>query len=403
MTVMKVLCDVSLLGWSRKDDGSTAPLTGMPRAIVELSARLVRSAAVPEGSCAVTFCAGKWAARAGAFLQEHPAFAGARLLPTAGDAEGITPEAFAEADVFHTTHNAVPAGARACPRLAVVQTVYDMIPFLMPELFTPADLAFYADVLARLRGTDHVITISESARGDFLAHTGHDPARVHVVPLAADRAQFRPCGDDGAALDRVRVRYGIPPGPYFLSVSTFEPRKNLPHVIRAFAGLVQTTGAGPGDDLRLVLAGGTGWKFDAIFDALGGMDTRVRERIVVTGHVAEEDLAPLFSGAWAFFYLPLLEGFGLPPLEAMQCGTPVVTSNTSSLPEVVGDAGLLLDPHDGAALRQAMCDLLERPGLRQELRQRGLARAERFSWERCARETVAVYRLAAADKTTNDQ
>ncbi len=384
---MNVLCDVSLLGWCRDGDG-VARLTGMPRSIVELASRL-RTA--PD--CEVTFGAAEWTEPAMAFLASHPAFRGARLAPTFAGG-GVRPEAFAAADVFHTTHNAVPAAARAVPGLAVVQTVYDMIPFVMPELFTPADLAFYADVLARRRPGDRVITISESARTDFCARTGHDPGRVHVVPLAADRAQFQPCGD-AETLRGVRERYGIPDGPYFLSLCTFEPRKNLRHVIRAFGDLIR---AQPGvADLRLVLAGGTGWKFDAIFDELNDADAGARARIVVTGYVAEGDLAPLLSGALAFLYLSLYEGFGLPPLEAMQCGTPVVAANTSSLPEVVGDAGLLLDPHDRDALCQAMLDLLHRPVLRRHLAGLARRRAERFSWERCARETVAVYRAAWAE------
>lgn len=381
---MKVLCDVSLLGWCRDGDGTTR-LTGMPRSIVELATRL-RTAP----GCEVTFGAAEWTEPALAFLASHPVFRGARL---AGD--GLRPETFAGADVFHTTHNAIPAEVRANPGLAVVQTVYDMIPFVMPELFTPGDLAFYADVLARLRPGDRIITISESAKADFCGQTGHDPARVHVTALAADRAQFQPCVDP-ERLKEVRERYRIPPGPYFLSLCTFEPRKNLRHVIRAFANLVRSQ---PGiADLRLVLAGGTGWKFDAIFDDLGAMDGGVRERIIVTGFVAEEDLAPLLSGALAFLYLSRYEGFGLPPLEAMQCGTPVVTANTSSLPEVVGNAGILLDPDDEDGLCQAMLDLHGQAELRQRLASLGRQRAERFSWERCARQTVDVYRAALADR-----
>lgn len=397
---MKVLCDVSLLGY-RRGEASSAQLTGMPRSIVELGARLRDS---PD--CEVTFCAAEWPGSAYAFLREHPAFQGARLAPERGEGK-LDAAALTGVRVFHATHGAAPAAVRAVvgtPGPAVVLTVYDMIPFLMPELFTPADLAYYADVLAQTRPGDHVITISQSAKRDFCAHTGHDPARVHVTYLAADAAQFRPDpaagGENEAeAFRRVRARYGLPAddAPYFLSVCTFEPRKNLRHLIRSFAALV----AAQPDlaDLRLVLAGGTGWKFDAIFDEMDAADAaRTQGRIIVTGFVAEEDLAPLYRHAWAFLYLSLYEGFGLPPLEAMRCGVPVVTADTSSLPEVVGDAGILLDPHDQDGLCQAMLDLYRRPALRQRLAAAALRRAERFSWERCARETVAVYHAAAADR-----
>lgn len=385
---MRVFCDVSLLGYRRGEE-ATAQLTGMPRSILELGARLRD---VP--GCEVTFGAAEWAGSAYEVLRAHPAFRGARLAPEGAEGE-LDPATLAGAQVFHSTHGAVPATVRAVPGLAVAQTVYDMIPFLMPELFTPADLAYYAHVLSQRRPGDHVITISESARGDFCALTGHDPARVHVTALAADAAQFRPLAageDDAETFGRVCGRYGVPAdAPYFLSVCTFEPRKNLRHVIRSFAALAA---AQPGlADARLVLAGGTGWKFDAILDELDVADAR--GRIVVTGYVAEEDLAPLYRHALAFLYLSLYEGFGLPPLEAMRCGTPVVVANTSSLPEVVGEAGILLDPRDGDGLCQAMLDLYAQPALRRRLAEAGLGQAERFNWERCARETVEVYRVAA--------
>ena len=295
--------------------------------------------------------------------------------------------------MFHTPHSAVPDEARRHRRLAVVQTVYDMIPFLLPETLTAEYREYYADILHRLRPDDHVITISESAKADFCGYTNCSEERVHVVPLAANRETFYPCVDP-ARLAAARAKYAISPDvPYLLSVCTFEPRKNLRHVIRCFVETAAATG-----DLRFVLAGGRGWMFEPILAELAGANDAARARIIATGYVDDADLAPLYSGAAGFLYLSRYEGFGLPPLEAMQCGAPVVTSDTSSLPEVVGNAGILLDPDDGDGLCQVMLDLHTRPELRARLAAASLERATRFSWEQNARQTLDVYQRAAAEK-----
>ncbi len=299
-----------------------------------------------------------------------------------------------DAEVFHTPHSAVPDSVRQQPKTAVVQTVYDMIPFLLPETMTAEYRDYYADILRRIRPEDHVITISESAKADFCGYTGFAADRVHVIPLAANRELFRPCRDS-AHMAIVRARYGIPEGPYLLSVCTFEPRKNLRHVVRSFVELLASH---PGlDDLSLVLTGGNGWMFEPFLAELAA--TNVPEgRIITTGYVPDADLAPLYGGALAFLYLSLYEGFGLPPLEAMQCGTPAIVANTSSLPEVVGDAGVLLSPDDQDGLCQAMLDFYTDPDLRVKLGKRSLERAAKFCWTENIRQTVAVYHLARQEK-----
>jgi glycosyltransferase involved in cell wall biosynthesis len=217
-----------------------------------------------------------------------------------------------------------------------------------------------------------------------------DPARVFVTPLAADARLFHPASPE--AQEAVRRRLGIPEGPYLLTLNTLEPRKNLESVIRAFARVAREPAA---RDLSLVLVGGRGWKAEGIDAALAEAGP-VRQRIVLSGYVPDAELAPLYSGALAFVYMSLYEGFGLPPLEAMQCGVPVIASNTSSLPEVVGDAGILLDPTDLDALCQAMLRVHQDAALRAELASRSLARAGAFTWERCVAQTVAAYRAALA-------
>lgn len=379
MTPLSILYDVSLLGFCKDDP---AKITGMPRAILEQVARL---RAAPELDMA--FCASEDGADAQAFVRRHAAFAGAPFAATL-HAGGLD-----RARVFHTPHSAVPDEVRRHGRLTIVQTIWDMIPFLLPETLTVEYQEYYADILHRLRPGDHVITISESAKADFCGYTGFPGECVHVVPLAANVKTFYPCADP-ARLAAARARYAIPPdAPYLLSVCTFEPRKNLRHVIRCF---VQAASAVP--DLRLVLAGGRGWMFAPILAELAGADAALRARIITTGYVDDADLAPLYSGAAGFLYLSRYEGFGLPPLEAMQCGAPVVVSDTSSLPEVVGDAGILLDPDDVDGLCQAMLDLHTRPALRARLAAASLERARRFSWEQNAWQTLEVYRRAAEEK-----
>jgi glycosyltransferase involved in cell wall biosynthesis len=146
-------------------------------------------------------------------------------------------------------------------------------------------------------------------------------------------------------------------------------------------------------ELRLVLVGAKGWDYDRIFEVIESFDIP-RSYIILTGYVADEDLAALYSGALAFIYLSLYEGFGLPPLEAMQCGVPVITSNTSSLPEVVGDAGIMVDPRDENAICQSIFDVYRDQSLRDQMSRRSIERAQLFSWDRTVHETIAAYKLA---------
>ncbi len=258
-----------------------------------------------------------------------------------------------------------------------------------PELFEPHVPAYVRAILASIGPEDRVACISEATRRDLCGHTGIEPERVFVTPLAASRELFHRV-DDPAALAAVRARYGIPDAPYVLSLNTLEPRKNLGTAVRAFARLVEQERIG---DLRLVLVGARGWDFAAVFDAVE-RSPALRERILFPGYVADGDLAALYSGALAFVYPSLYEGFGLPPLEAMQCGVPVVTSDTSALPEVVGEAGRLVAPDDVDGFAGALGELYGDAAARAELGRRSLARAREFSWERCTRETLAAYRTA---------
>ena len=231
--------------------------------------------------------------------------------------------------------------------------------------------------------------MSEQSRRDLLDLYPVDAERVSVIPLAVDADVFRPAGAD--AVDAVRRRYGID-GPYLLSLTGIEPRKNIPALIRAFVSLPEDV------QPLLVLAGPVapwnpaGWNL--VRPVLDGLPPRVRERIVVTGYVSEAEKVALLSGAEALVYPSLYEGFGFPVLEAMACGTPVLTSNVSALPETAGDAALLVDPGDEAAIADGMQRLLVDEALRERLRVAGPARAARFNWDDTARRTADVLRRA---------
>ncbi len=300
--------------------------------------------------------------------------------------------AHATSDIFHSPLDALPAASERSRRVRYFLTVYDLIPMLFPNAVAGWNGdAWLRKIVGSLGPEDDVLAISEHTRADLLtAVPALVPERVHVTPLAADRAVFRPCTDE-TRLAAVRARYGLPAdAPYVLTVATLAPHKNLPTLLRAFAELVRAERLG---DLHLVLVGARGWGADSVTAEVGRLD-ELRGRVIFTGYVDDADLAPLYSGALAFAYPSLYEGFGLPPLEAMQCGTPVIASNTSSLPEVVGDAGLLVDPRDPDALAQAILDVYSDGALRADLSRRALARAQEFSWARYARETVGAYRAA---------
>jgi glycosyltransferase involved in cell wall biosynthesis len=213
---------------------------------------------------------------------------------------------------------------------------------------------------------------------------------VVVIPHGVDGSVFHQSSPE--EVDRVRRRYAIV-GPYLLSLGGIEPRKNLPNLVRGFARLPEKGRP------ALVLAGGSvAWNpegRDALRAALGELPSKAREAIILTGYVGEDEKVALLGGAEALVYPSLYEGFGLPVLEAMACGTPVITSNVSALPEVAGDAALLVDPADPDDIASAIGRLLEGQDLRKDLAVRGRARAASYSWKETARKTAATLGEAA--------
>lgn len=209
-----------------------------------------------------------------------------------------------------------------------------------------------------------------------------------MVYEAAD-AQFRPIEDTDTVATVVH-RYGLMPNNYVLTVGTLEPRKNQIRLVEAFH-LMRQRGAAP--NLKLVLAGRKGWLYEDLFRRVEELG--LTKDVIFTGIVPDKDLPALMNGALMFVYPSLYEGFGLPVLEAMACGVPVITSNRSSLPEVVGDAGLLVDPENESALAEALIVILSNQARRQKMSRRGISQAARFSWEEAARQTLKVYRGAS--------
>ena len=329
---------------------------------------------------------------------QRVAFQGMRVLEST--AAPVAAADLAGVDVYHSPYYPLPGRlGRAsrrhgrASRLPRVLTAHDLIALRHPGWFDPHTPVMVRRIVRSLTPDDWVLAVSESTRRDLLNERPDlDPARVRVTPLAAG-PQFRPC-DDPAALAAARAKFGLPPdGRYLLALNTLEPRKNTDGVVRAFAALAAEPGLA---DVRLVLAGGKGWKFGPLLALVDALPAGVRGRVHVSGFVPDADLPPLYAGAAAFAYPSHSEGFGLPPLEAMACGTPVVTGDNSSLPEVVGDAGLLVPSADDDALAGALRRLLVDGGLRADLARRSLARAATFSWRRCVAGTLATYRDAVA-------
>ena len=321
---------------------------------------------------------------------QHPL---AETIKLTVEQNSLDPNILSNADIYHSTFYHVPDQIRQLKNLKRISTIYDLIPIVLSDLFIGKNDGDYQRMvmsLQTLTPEDSIICISQATRNDLLNHVKNlDPAKVFVSYLAADPNTFYPCYDTNK-IAAIRQKYSIPDAQYILGVSTIEPRKNILHAIRCFAQLVQQQGI---KDLYLVLVGALGWDYEQIFAEIS-QNSLAKERIIMTGYVADEDLAALYSGALAFVYPSLYEGFGLPPLEAMQCGTPVITSNTSSLPEVVGDAGITIAPDDADGLCHNMLKLYNSPSLRREMSLKSLKQAQNFSWDRCIQETMAAYKIA---------
>ncbi|MBA3256860.1 MAG: glycosyltransferase family 4 protein, partial [Pyrinomonadaceae bacterium] len=271
-----------------------------------------------------------------------------------------------------------------CP---VVVSIHDLSFEHLPETFnrrSRAQLRFTVRRSARMAA--RVLALSEHARLDIISTYKIAPDRVTAIPIAAPN-HFRPVVDE-YELQRVRQTYGIN-GDYILSVGSIQPRKNLTRLLSAYERLRRTRPEGSLP--QLVLVGKRAWLYRETLKAIEKLGTGV----IVTGYVPETDLPALYSGALCFVYPSFFEGFGLPPLEAMKCGTPVITGDRTSLPEVVGDGGVLVNPFDIDAIASAIATMVDDSSFRSRLRIESLNRARIFDWRETARRTLEVYKQAA--------
>ncbi len=297
-----------------------------------------------------------------------------RLLTALAHFSGVSQDCwFGDADIFHATEHLLPR----LRRIRSVFTLHDLIFQFDPDSHKPLNIAFLKTMMPRfLRRADAVIAVSECSKRDAVNLYGVDPGKIHVIYEGVD-AHFAPvtAPDQLAA---VRSKYHLPER-FILHVGTIEPRKNLPLLFEAIAQ----------SNKPLVVAGQLGWLTDPILAKVKAWG--VEDRVTFTGYVADDDLPALISAARLLAMPSKYEGFGLPVLEAMACGTPVIASNTSSLPEVGGSAALYARPDDAASWAQLIDRVWADDELRSTLRERGRAQAARFSWQTMAEETRQVY------------
>jgi glycosyltransferase involved in cell wall biosynthesis len=281
-------------------------------------------------------------------------------------------------DVYHGATFVTPL-LKNCEH---VVSIHDMTFHLLPERHSlHKRLYFQSMIPAAVLRSDRVIAISESTKCDLLRFIPTDAGKINVVHHGVE-PRFRPVREKNR-LDDVREKYGLG-RRFILFVGLIEPRKNLENLVDAYES------SGLGKDFDLVLAGNLGWDYSGLLRKIES--SQFREKIRLPGYIADGDLPALFSMAAAFVYPSVYEGFGLPVLEAMACGTPVITSQASSLPEVAGDAAILVDPFDPKALASALQIVLADEDLRRSLSERGIQRAQFFTWEKTAQKTLEAYK-----------
>jgi glycosyltransferase involved in cell wall biosynthesis len=353
-------------------------------------ANLIKSLAEIDGENLYTI----YLANAGAAEEWREAFAkryknfSVRLLPPPTPLVRVpvylTYELFRRpVDVLHVQYTAPPF----C-RVPLVVTIHDLAFEVMPETFTRrGSFQLKLTVRRTAKKAARVATVSEYSRQDLLSIYKLTPEKV-AVTYNGIGSHFVPQPSVQNEAEEIRRRFGVS-RDFLLAVGSLQPRKNLVRLIRAYARL-----RGEREDFspQLVIVGRKLWLASEIFDEVKRQ--RWADDVILTGYVSDADLPALYRAARAFVYPSLFEGFGLPPLEAMACGTPVVTSDVSSLPEVAGDAALLIDPKDERALADALVEIVNNEGLRAELREKGIVQAKKFTWREAAEKTLSLYQEA---------
>ncbi|MTK06422.1 MAG: glycosyltransferase family 4 protein [Hungatella sp.] len=285
-----------------------------------------------------------------------------------------------EADVTQFFNYVLPPGVKGKTALYV----YDMAYKVYPETIGEKTLRMLNENLAEsCRRADRIITISEFSKQEIIKYLGIPSEKIAVVPCAVDHSVYNNIID----LDLLTVtkkKFNIDQD-YFLYLGTLEPRKNIERLIDAYAALHKRDALIP----KLVIAGKNGWNYDNVYKKVN--DYKINESVIFTGYIKAEEAVTLLKGALAFVFPSIYEGFGMPPLEAMACGVPIITSNVSSLPEVVQDAGYLIDPFSAEDLSEAMFEIINNSEKREQLIEKGLKRAKEFTWKGSAELLRSVY------------
>jgi glycosyltransferase involved in cell wall biosynthesis len=293
-------------------------------------------------------------------------------------------------DLLHSPHYTMPLRAG----IPVVVTFHDMTFFLYPEYHTPVKRLFFPPMIRQSAArAAALLAVSESTRQDAMRLLGIPPQKISTTHLGFDPQYLRV--EDPARLEQVRQKYRLP-ARFLLHVGTLEPRKNHPNLLKAFDIIAHSN-----PDIALVLVGGEGWNARQIDQQI--TELRHGERIFRLGYADHDDLPALYRLAEVFVYPSIYEGYGLPVLEAMACGTPTITSTVSSMPEIIGDAGITVPPDDPIELSAAMARLLGNKPLAAELTQKAQIRAREFTWGKTAEQTLIIYEriLRERDRTVD--
>ncbi|WP_078412227.1 glycosyltransferase family 4 protein [Priestia abyssalis] len=296
---------------------------------------------------------------------------GNKLLSLIGDAENI--------DVLFSPYYPIPQSRN----FKGVICINDLIPLKYPEFFNDYNVHSFFNTKIRkvARNVDHIITPSNSTKNDILNYFRNiNENKISVIPLASFLSKEVNYKDESKILNKFKVNK-----PYMLSVCTIEPRKNLARTIKAYQAFRKKYK----EPIQLVLVGSLGWKYSDILDQINNCE--FKEDVIMTGFISDKEVVVLYQNAELFVYASIYEGFGLPVIEAMSCGVPVVTSNVSSLPEVGGDSVVYCNPLEVESIALAIEKILFSPSLKKELQMKGFRRAKTFSWENTARKTREVF------------
>lgn len=261
-----------------------------------------------------------------------------------------------------------------------VITAQDISSLIYPKMNVRGYVAWKLFAKKTMEIADKIIAISECLKRDVIKYLKVPEEKIRVVYNGKDE-RFKPLNQSEIAEAKRKYNLNF---PFVLYVGVLQPRKNIPTLIKAYCKLKKD-----GTKHKLVIAGGKGWQYKEIFETVEKLN--LQKDVIFTGYIPDDDLIGLYNAADLFVFPSIYEAFGLPPLEAMACGTSVITSDRGAFPEVVGDAGIMIDPYDVDGLAKAMRDVLNNEGLREDIIKKGLERAKMFSWEKCAKEVLEVY------------